>query len=60
MSRPVVMYNEASVPTVTSTWVFVVHMAVIAVGIAFVFEAPSTIFVLKVRLFSARAILRCF
>ena len=60
MSRPVVMYNEASVPTVTSTWVFVVHMAVIAVGIAFVFEAPSTIFGLKVRLFSARAILRCF
>ena len=60
MSRPVVMYNEASVPTVTSTWVFVVHMAVIAVGIAFVFEAPSTIFVLKVRLFSARAMLRCF
>jgi len=47
MSRPVVMYNEASVPTVSSTWVFVANMAVIAMGITFVFEAPSTIYVLK-------------
>ena len=55
MPRPVAMYNEASVPTALSTGVFLVHMGVVVIGIALVYQAPYTIFALKVRWFAVHA-----